>query len=69
MPPRTSHSGRGRGGGERGGVRQTTLLHMKRYNITESLFSLLCVLCFQAQPFRFLSSNDDINQCIFLDPA
>ena len=33
---------------------QTTLLFMKRLNKTESpIFGLLCVLCFQMQPFRF----------------
>ena len=34
---------------------QITLFYMKRLNETESMvFDLLCVLCFQRQPFRFL---------------
>ena len=51
------------GGGVGGGggaytSSQSTLLHMKRLNKTESpIFFLLCVcffVCFQRQPFRFL---------------
>ena len=35
---------------------QSTLLYMKRLNKTESpIFGLLCVPCFQMQPFRFAS--------------
>ena len=45
------------GGGVGWGVyatSQTSLLHMKRFNKTECPgFVLLCILCFQRQPFRF----------------
>ena len=34
---------------------QTKVVYMKRFNKTEfPIFILLCVLCFQSQPFRFL---------------
>ena len=44
----------GGGGGVAYAVLQTILLHMKRFNKTESpIFVLLCVLCFQRQSFKF----------------
>ena len=42
----------GGGGGEASTASQTTVLHMKRLSQTESpIFVILCVLCFQRQPF------------------
>ena len=42
---------------------RTTLLHMKRIVKTESpIFILLCFLCFQNKPFRFLLTCDILKQ-------
>ena len=51
--------GVGGGGGGKGGgayaALKTAKLYMKRLNKTESpIFVLLCVLCIQRQPFRFV---------------
>ena len=49
-------SGEGEGGGAYA-ASQTTVLHMKRLNHTESpIFVILCVLCFQRHSFLTLFS-------------